>query len=45
LAGVDRHGADLKVDGERRRYAFDSPKADMAALEQALARCIADHAD
>jgi putative heme iron utilization protein len=43
LAGVDRYGADLQVDGRRRRCVFDSAKTDMAALEQALAQCIADH--
>lgn len=45
LAGVDRYGADLKVDGHRRRCVFDSAKTDMSALEQALAQCIADHGD
>ncbi|CAB3725827.1 HugZ family protein [Trinickia soli] len=45
LAGVDRYGADLRVDGQRRRYPFDSAKPDMSALERALASCIADHAD
>ncbi len=44
VAGVDRYGADLLVDGERLRYAFDCPKTDMAELEQALAKCVADHA-
>lgn len=45
LAGVDRYGADLKVEGRRRRHAFDSAKSDIPALERALAGCIADHAD
>lgn len=45
LVGVDRYGADLKVDGQRRRHAFDSAKPDMSALERALASCIADYAD
>ena len=45
LAGVDRYGADLKVDGRRRRCVFDSAKTDMSMLEQALAQCIADHGD
>jgi len=44
VAGVDRYGADLKVDGERLRYAFEGAKTDMAELEQALAQCVADHA-
>lgn len=44
LAGVDRYGADLKVDGQRRRHAFDSAKSDMPELERALARCIAEQA-
>lgn len=44
VAGVDRYGADLKVDGERLRYAFEGAKTDMAELEQALAKCVADHA-
>lgn len=45
LAGVDRYGADLKVDGQRRRHTFDSPKTDLSALEQALAACAADHGE
>lgn len=42
LAGVDRYGADLKVDGQRRRHAFDSAKTEMPELECALAQCIAE---
>ncbi|MGN6666426.1 MAG: HugZ family protein [Trinickia sp.] len=42
LCGVDRYGADLKVDGQRQRCAFDCAKADHAALEQALAQCVAE---
>ena len=45
LAGVDRYGADLKLEGRRHRYPFDSAKTDLRALERALSRCIADHAD
>ncbi len=45
LAGVDRYGADLKVEGRRRRYAFDSAKTDAFGLEQALAQCIAQQTD
>lgn len=45
LAGVDRYGADLKVQGQRRRCAFDSAKTDLSSLEQALAQCIADQTD
>lgn len=45
LAGVDRYGADLKVNGVRRRYPFDCEKTEMSALEQALAVCIASHTD
>lgn len=45
LAGIDRYGADLKVDGQRRRCAFDSAKTDISELEQALARCVAELAD
>lgn len=45
LAGVDRYGADLKVDGRRHRYPFDSAKNDLSALERALAQCIVDHTD
>lgn len=44
LVGVDRYGADLKVDGRRYRHAFDSAKTEMSAFERALARCIAEHA-
>ena len=45
LAGVDRYGADLTVQGRRSRYAFDSPKTEIDALEQALAQCIADQTE
>lgn len=45
LAGIDRYGADLKVEGQRRRYAFDSAKTDLCALEQALAQCIEEETD
>ncbi|MGN6083528.1 HugZ family protein [Trinickia sp.] len=45
LAGVDRYGADLTVQGRRRRCAFDSPKTEIDALEQALAQCITDQTE
>jgi putative heme iron utilization protein len=45
LAGVDRYGADLKVEGRRRRCPFDSAKTDLTALEQALAQCLAEQTD
>ncbi|HEX7685150.1 MAG TPA: pyridoxamine 5'-phosphate oxidase family protein [Trinickia sp.] len=44
LAGIDRYGADLKVEGQRHRYAFDSAKTEMPSLERALAQCIAEYA-
>jgi heme iron utilization protein len=40
LAGVDRYGADLKVDGALERDAFDEPKQTISELETALADCI-----
>jgi hypothetical protein len=45
LAGVDRYGADLNVDGRRRRFPFDCAKTDLPALEQALAHCARHHAE
>ena len=45
LVGVDRYGADLKVQGQRVRFAFDSAKTELSALEQALAQCIAEQTD
>ncbi|HWX12812.1 MAG TPA: pyridoxamine 5'-phosphate oxidase family protein [Trinickia sp.] len=45
LAGVDRYGADLKVEGVRQRFAFSAPQATVAELERSLADCIASYAD
>ncbi len=44
LAGVDRYGADLKIDGKRVRYPFDAPLLSDRAFEAALADCIAQYA-
>ncbi|WP_207002047.1 HugZ family pyridoxamine 5'-phosphate oxidase [Trinickia mobilis] len=40
LAGVDRYGADLKVDGVLERDSFDEPKRTIPKLQTALADCI-----
>ena len=40
LAGIDRYGADLKVEGVRRRLMFDAPKTALDELERAFADCI-----
>lgn len=40
LAGVDRYGADLKVDGVLERESFDEPKQTIPELETALVGCI-----
>lgn len=44
LAGVDRYGADLRMDGARTRFVFDAPKADSTSLHGALADCVDRHA-
>jgi hypothetical protein len=45
LAGVDRYGADLKVDNVRRRFAFSAPQTTISELESSLAACIASFTD
>lgn len=45
LAGIDRHGADLKVAGERRRVIFDAPKTTLEELEQALVERLRESID
>jgi heme iron utilization protein len=43
LAGVDRYGADLGVDGARTRFVFDEPQADLQTLHAVLADCVERH--
>lgn len=45
LLGVDRYGADLKVDGARTRFAFDDAKLNSETLRAALEDCIRRHAN
>ncbi|CAB3660783.1 HugZ family pyridoxamine 5'-phosphate oxidase [Paraburkholderia rhynchosiae] len=40
LIGVDRYGADLRLNGARKRLAFDSAKPDMESLHATLGDCI-----
>ncbi|SDB87163.1 HugZ family pyridoxamine 5'-phosphate oxidase [Paraburkholderia lycopersici] len=44
LAGVDRYGADLLIDGARTRFVFDTPQHDLQSLHAVLADCIERHA-
>jgi hypothetical protein len=44
LLGVDRYGADLKVDGARTRFVFDDAKRNTGTLHAALEDCIQRHA-
>ena len=43
LLGVDRYGVDLKLDGVRRRFAFDEAKRNRATLHAALEDCMQRH--
>ena len=43
LAGVDRYGADLVIDGARTRFVFDAPQSDLQSLHAVLADCIERH--
>jgi heme iron utilization protein len=43
LAGVDRYGADLVVDGARTRFVFDAPQPDLQSLHAVLSDCIERH--
>ncbi|WP_233861841.1 HugZ family pyridoxamine 5'-phosphate oxidase [Paraburkholderia adhaesiva] len=43
LAGVDRYGADLKIDGVRTRFIFDAPQLDLQSLHAVLADCVERH--
>lgn len=45
LAGVDRYGADLKIDGARTRFVFDAPQPSLETLHAVLADCIERHQD
>jgi len=45
LLGVDRYGADLKVDGARTRFVFDDAKRNTGTLHAALEDCIQRHAN
>jgi heme iron utilization protein len=44
LAGIDRYGADLKIDGVRTRFMFEAPQPDLETLHAVLADCIERHA-
>jgi putative heme iron utilization protein len=44
LRGVDRHGADLAIDGVPARYVFEAPQNDTQSLHVVLADCLARHA-
>ncbi|MFC5429376.1 HugZ family protein [Paraburkholderia denitrificans] len=43
LVGVDRYGADLRIDGVRTRFIFDAPQLDLPSLYAGLADCIERH--
>lgn len=43
LAGVDRYGVDLKIDGARTRFIFDTPQLDLQSLHAVLADCVERH--
>ncbi|MFM0740107.1 pyridoxamine 5'-phosphate oxidase family protein [Paraburkholderia xenovorans] len=43
--GVDRYGVDLKIDGARSRFHFDSAKLNTETLHAALEDCITAHAN
>ncbi len=43
LAGVDRYGADLHIDGARTRFVFAEPQTDLQTLHAVLVDCIERH--
>jgi hypothetical protein len=43
LLGIDRYGADLKLDGVRHRFAFDGAKSNIESLHTALEVCMQRH--
>ena len=43
LAGVDRYGADLVIDGAHTRFVFEAPQPDLPSLHAVLADCIERH--
>jgi heme iron utilization protein len=45
LIGVDRYGADLKMQGKRMRFGFEEPANDAVRLRAALEDCMARHMD
>ncbi|AXE91033.1 HugZ family protein [Paraburkholderia terricola] len=45
LLGLDRYGADLKLNGARRRFAFEDAKRDREALHAAVEDCMRRHAN
>ena len=45
LIGVDRYGADLKMQGKRMRFGFEEPANDAMRLRAALEDCMARHMD
>ncbi|MFL9959594.1 pyridoxamine 5'-phosphate oxidase family protein [Paraburkholderia sediminicola] len=45
VLGIDRYGADLKLDGVRNRFAFGGAKPGIESLHTALEVCIQRHAN
>lgn len=45
LLGVDRHGADFRIDGQRIRHVFETPQLDTASLHAALVDCLANYSN
>lgn len=45
LLGIDRYGADLKLNGVRNRFAFDDARLTTETLQAALEVCIQRHAN
>ncbi|MDR2852881.1 MAG: pyridoxamine 5'-phosphate oxidase family protein [Burkholderiaceae bacterium] len=43
VAGIDRYGADLKVDGKPTRFVFEAPQRDVQSLRAALTDGIERH--
>jgi hypothetical protein len=45
LLGVDRHGADLRIDGQRIRHVFETPQLDTPTLHAALSDCLSRYSN
>lgn len=45
LLGVDRHGADCRIDGRRTRHVFETPQLDTPSLHAALTDCLAQYSN